>query len=239
MLMQEYFDLFQKDLLIIESIIKEKTSSEEIPVLNESLKYFLKAKGKYIRPIMMLCLGGNSESKLLSACAGIEMIHMATLIHDDVIDESDNRRGQKSLNNIWGNKKAILIGDFLFSKAFELFVELKDFKILKIITMTSETLAKGELLQITSSNYLDVIKMKTGSLFEAAFQISSIISKTNIQGGVGELFGMAFQIADDYNDNLIDKKSDAIEILKNILSQVKNFDLLSKFITNFLSYVEK
>lgn len=240
MLNEKYLNYFKKEISEIQTIIKTNLINSDTLFLESVFTHILNVKGKYIRPIMMLGVSNDRPKGLLDACAAIELIHTATLIHDDVIDESKTRRGQVSLNVFLGNKAAILIGDFLFSKAFEILVKLNNFKILEIITIAAQKLSKGELLQLIEDekNYLNIISMKTGSLFEAALNISSIICNKPIKKGVGELFGMAFQILDDVNDadNKIASKKMAGDFLKDVIKKLNGFEesILFEFINYFL-----
>ena len=178
--------------------------------------HLIASGGKRLRP--MLTLGaaklvgyeGNRHAKL-AAC--VEFIHTATLLHDDVVDESDLRRGQDSANVIWGNKPSVLVGDFLFSRAFELMVEDGSLKVLKILSSASSIIAEGEVLQLMTANdtetteddYLKVIDGKTAALFAAACQVAAIVAERpereeDALASFGRNLGMAFQLVDDALD---------------------------------------
>jgi len=172
--------------------------------------------GKRLRPMLTLAAARLCEAKgdnqiMLATC--VEFIHTATLLHDDVVDESDLRRGQASANAVWGNKPSVLVGDFLFSRAFELMVEVGDLKVLGILSHASSVIAQGEVLQLTTANdmetdeaaYMEVIEGKTARLFAAACQIGAVVAdrpaneeKALEQFGLN--LGIAFQLIDDALD---------------------------------------
>lgn len=207
--------IVSKDLNYVNDIIIDNIGNE-IPLINDLSKHILTSGGKRIRPIITLltssiCNYSGKNHLPLAAC--VEFIHTATLLHDDVIDESKLRRGTATANEIFGNKTSILVGDFLFSRAFELMVKNGSKKILKILSKASSTIAKGEVLQLTTINdcnttkelYMKIIKNKTASLFSAAAEISAVLSNEehHIQKSLkiyGEKLGIAFQLVDDALD---------------------------------------
>lgn len=174
------------------------------------------SQGKRVRPIILILiaklLGAKDEKSLIAAGTGIELIHLASLLHDDVVDQSDFRHNEKTAHIIFGNQQTILAGDFLFAESFKTMVQLGNLEILKIISDTSSILASGELIQLQMKNkvfeldlpvYYDVIYKKTASLFEAAAKIGSHLSNPTFASKVGEFgksIGMAFQIIDDLLD---------------------------------------
>jgi len=179
---QKKFDdlqqLVNNDLKKVDIIIKEKIKNK-INYIPKVASHLVKAGGKRIRP--MLCLAcaqlcNYKGVKHINLSASIEFIHTATLLHDDVIDESKKRRGLKTANNIWGNKSSILVGDFLLSKSFELMTEVENIEVLKILSKTSSIIIEGEISQMlsnrniatTEDEYLDIIKSKTAQLFATA-----------------------------------------------------------------------
>jgi octaprenyl-diphosphate synthase len=207
--------IVSNDLENVNNIIIENIGNE-VPMISELSKHILAAGGKRIRPIITLLTSKlcNYEGKNhLSLAACIEFIHTATLLHDDVIDESKLRRGVATANDIFGNKTSVLVGDFLFSRSFELMVENGSKQILEVLSSASSTIAKGEVLQLTTVNdcstsketYLNIINSKTASLFAAAAEISAILSNKNklIQNALityGQKLGIAFQLTDDALD---------------------------------------
>ena len=196
--------------------IKYKLASE-INLIHKMINYHLKSGGKRIRPLLTLgsaklCgyVNGNRDVNL-AAC--VELIHSATLLHDDVIDASNLRRGSKTSNSIWGNQSSILVGDYLFSRCFEMMVEDGSQEILKLLSYTSSKIAQGEVQQleykgeiyILEETYFDIINSKTAALFAAATRVGACIANKNKKEkdaleSYGRNLGLAFQIADDALD---------------------------------------
>ena len=196
--------------------IKYKLASE-INLIHQMTSYHLKSGGKRIRPLLTLgsaklCGYANGNRDVnLAAC--VELIHNATLLHDDVIDNSDLRRGIKTSNTIWGNQSSILVGDYLLSRCFEMMVEDGSQEILKLLSSTSSKIAQGEVLQleykgeidILDETYFDIINSKTATLFAAATRVGACITNKNKKEkdaleSYGRNLGLAFQIADDALD---------------------------------------
>ena len=208
-------------LILVDEKIKQKLTSK-VDLVDEMTKYHLKTGGKKIRALLTLgsaklcgyVKGGRDIN--LSAC--VELIHAATLMHDDVIDNGEIRRGKKTLNNIWGNQSSILVGDYLLSRCFEMMVDDGDLEILKLLSSTSAEISQGEVLQlqhnkevdILEETYLKIISWKTASLFAASTKVGAILSKqeSKIKDALysyGKNLGLTFQIADDtldYNSEL-------------------------------------
>ena len=216
-----YLDITQIQEIVCEDLSKVnniiiKNIGNEVPMISELSKHILASGGKRIRPIITLLtskLCNYKGKNHLSLAACIEFIHTATLLHDDVIDESKLRRGVATANDIFGNKTSVLVGDFLFSRSFELMVANGSKTILEVLSAASSTIAKGEVLQLTTINncstseetYMNIINSKTASLFGAASEISAILSKKNknIQNALltyGQKLGIAFQLTDDALD---------------------------------------
>ena len=214
-------NLVKNDLIEVQKIIKNNIG-DKIPLIDNLSNHILTAGGKKIRPIVTLLtskLCNYSGKNHLSLAACVELIHTATLLHDDVIDESKMRRGIPTANDLFGNKSSVLVGDFLFSKSFELMVANGSKSILKILSKTSSTLAEGEVMQlITIKNYLtddqsymNIIKAKTASLFSAASEISALLTNQDNQTQknlkkYGEYLGTAFQLVDDALDYIGNEK---------------------------------
>ena len=208
-------------LILVEEKIKSKLSSK-VELVEEMTKYHLRTGGKKIRALLTLgsakLCGYSKGSRDINLAACIELIHAATLMHDDVIDNGDIRRGKKTLNNVWGNKSSILVGDYLLSRCFEMMVEDGNLEILKLLSSTSAEISQGEVLQLQhrgeidmlEETYLKIISAKTASLFAAATKVGSIlVNKENkIKDALefyGKNLGLTFQIADDtldYNSDL-------------------------------------
>ena len=196
--------------------IKYKLASE-IDLIHKMTSYHLKSGGKRIRPLLTLgsakLCGYKDGSRDINLAACVELIHNATLLHDDVIDNSDLRRGTKTSNAIWGNQSSILVGDYLFSRCFEIMVEDGSQEILKLLSSTSSKIAQGEVLQlehkgeidILEETYFDIINSKTAALFAAATRVGACITNKNKKEkdaleSYGRNLGLAFQIADDALD---------------------------------------
>ena len=226
----ELINLCQGDLETINSIIIEKLGSK-VPLIHEIASYLILSGGKKLRPLLTSCSfrlfekNTNENINHIGLAAAVEFIHAATLLHDDVIDESKKRRGNLSVNEVWGNKTSVLVGDFLFSRAFQLMAKYGNTAVLKLLSDTSVIISEGEMLELSNDKdptinedvYYDVINGKTASLFSAACQVGGI----SAQGSDRELeylksfganFGMSFQLIDD----AIDYSSSNIVLGKNI-----------------------
>ena len=211
-------NLCQEDLEAINTLILEKLDSK-VPLIHEISSYLILSGGKRLRPLLTSCCyrlvdrqKDNSKNHIGLATA-VEFIHAATLLHDDVIDESKQRRGNLSVNEVWGNKTSVLVGDFLFSRAFQLMIKYGNLEILKILADTSVIISEGEILELNNDKdptinediYFEVINDKTASLFSAACQVGCISANSSTKEvesikSFGTNFGMAFQLIDDAID---------------------------------------
>ena len=215
----------------VSELIKQKLSSE-INLIHKMTDYHLNSGGKRIRPLLTLAAsklcGYASGSRDVNLAACIELIHSATLLHDDVIDDSDLRRGIKTANAVWGNQSSILVGDYLFSRCFELMVDDGSTEILKLLSSTSSTIAQGEVLQLEhkgeidmlEETYFNIINMKTAALFAAATRVGACIANKSKKEkdaleSYGKNLGLAFQIADDALDYYSTQKVFGKEIGKD------------------------
>ena len=205
-------ELVKNDLNKVNSLIKKKINNK-ISFIPKVSKHLINAGGKRIRP--MLCLATsklcdyNGEKNIeLATC--VEFIHTATLLHDDVIDNSVKRRGLNTANELWGNKSSVLVGDFLLGKSFELMVEIGNISVLKVLSETASTLIEGEIAQLltnndfttTEDNYLEIIKSKTAKLFSTSCKVGALIAKkpkiyVKALSSYGTNLGMILQIIDD------------------------------------------
>ncbi len=196
--------------------IKYKLASE-INLIHKMTDYHVKSGGKRIRPLLTLAsaklCGYKDGSRDVNLAACIDLIHNATLLHDDVIDNSKLRRGVKTANSIWGNQSSILVGDYLFSRCFEMMVEDGSQEILKLLSSTSSRIAQGEVLQLEhkgevdllEETYFNIINMKTATLFAAATRVGACLGNKSKKEkdaleSYGKNLGLAFQIADDALD---------------------------------------
>ena len=202
-----------------------------VPLLNKIMYYIIKRKGKQMRPMFVFLsakLFGDIKEKTYRAASMIELLHTATLVHDDVIDESNLRRGFFSINALWKNKVAVLVGDFLLSKGLILAVKNKDYELLEIVNRAVEEMSEGELLQIEKSRdlnisektYFEIIRKKTATLISACCEsgVNSVLDDQNILNKMrvfGEKTGIAFQMTDDlfdYNNSPLIGKPTGIDI---------------------------
>jgi len=205
------------DMGRVDALIRARLSSE-VALINEIGGYIVGAGGKRLRPALVLlsagALGGGGELPCLLACV-IEFIHTATLLHDDVVDRSDRRRGHSTANAVWGNAGAVLSGDFLYSRSFQLMVEADRMPVMQVMADTTNAIAEGEVLQlmncndpeVTEARYLRVIELKTARLFEAAMVIGAIAADAGAAQqaslrAFGHALGMAYQLSDDLLDYL-------------------------------------
>ena len=208
-----------EDMHAVDALIRRRLASE-VPLINEIGGYIIAAGGKRLRPALLLliarALGAKGELPNLLAVV-IEFIHTATLLHDDVVDHSDRRRGRKTANAVWGNAGAVLSGDFLYSRSFQLMVESDRLAVMRTMADTTNAIAEGEVLQlmncndpdITEARYLRVIELKTAQLFRAAATLGAIaadlpLEQQAIYGRFGHDFGMTYQLIDDLLDYTAD-----------------------------------
>jgi len=215
----------------VTQLIKHKLASE-INLIHKMTDYHVKSGGKRIRPLLTLAsaklCGYKDGSRDINLAACIELIHNATLLHDDVIDNSKLRRGNKTANSVWGNQSSILVGDYLFSRCFEMMVEDGSQEILKLLSSTSSMIAQGEVLQLEhkgeidllEETYFNIINMKTAALFAAAGKVGACLGNKSKKEkdaleSYGKNLGLAFQIADDALDYFSSKTIFGKEIGKD------------------------
>jgi octaprenyl-diphosphate synthase len=213
-------------LKVDREIIKQLSS--DVVLINQIGAHIVNSGGKRLRP-MLVALSADALSyrgdQHIVLAAVIEFIHTATLLHDDVVDESDLRRGEKTANAIWGNAASVLVGDFLYSRAFEMMVSLDKMRVMDVLSHTTNAIAEGEVLQLLNINnpdtseekYLEVIRRKTAKLFEAATQLGAILTNADQQtedalATYGLHLGNAFQIMDD----MLDYMADPTQLGKNL-----------------------
>ena len=204
------------DLDAVNSLIRERMASEHAPRIPEVTAHLVDAGGKRIRPILTLAaaqLCGYEGQYHIHLASTVEFIHTATLLHDDVVDESAQRRGRPTANLLWDNTSSVLVGDYLFARAFQLMVEIGSLDVLDILSNAAATIAEGEVLQITAAQniatseetYLKVIRGKTAALFSAATKVGGVIAgkdDATVEAlyTFGDALGIAFQIVDDLLD---------------------------------------
>ncbi|MEX0282961.1 MAG: polyprenyl synthetase family protein [Arenibacterium sp.] len=216
------------EMVAVNALIRERMTSEHAPRIPEVTAHLIEAGGKRLRPMLTLAaarLCGYQGGDHVKLAATVEFIHTATLLHDDVVDESEQRRGRPTANLLWDNQSSVLVGDYLFARSFLLMVETGSLDVLRILSNASATIAEGEVLQLTASRdlatdeaiYLQVVRGKTAALFSAATEVGGVISnasKAEVKAlfDYGDALGVAFQIADD----LLDYQGDSTATGKNI-----------------------
>ncbi len=219
--------LAREDMSAVDALIRRRLASDVV-LINQVAEYIVGAGGKRLRPMLLLLAAGALGHRGPDAhqlAAVVEFIHTATLLHDDVVDESDLRRGRRTANAVWGNAASVLVGDFLYSRSFQLMVELDRMEVMRILADTTNEIAEGEVLQLLhvrnpdtdEAAYLRVIERKTAVLFAAATRLGALIAGADAATcdalhGYGLNLGHAFQIADD----VLDYASDAETLGKNL-----------------------
>ena len=236
------FDLLSQEMADVDHVINTRMVSENAPRIPEVTAHLVNAGGKRLRPLLTLAsakLFGYTGPYHIHLAAVVEFIHTATLLHDDVVDESTQRRGRPTANRLWDNKSSILVGDYLFSRSFQLMVETGSLRVLDILANASATIAEGEVLQLTASQnlatteetYLKVVRGKTAALFSAATEVGGVIAgaeEAHVTAlfAYGDALGIAFQIVDD----LLDVVGDAEKTGKNIGDDFRERKLTLPFI---------
>ncbi len=200
----------------VNALIRERMASEHAPRIPEVTAHLVEAGGKRLRPMMTLAAAkmcGDDGPYHIHLAATVEFIHTATLLHDDVVDESSQRRGRPTANLLWDNTSSVLVGDYLFARSFQLMVETGSLRVLDILANASATIAEGEVLQLTAASnlatteaiYLQVVRGKTAALFSAAMEVGGVIAdvhedRVKALYAFGDALGVAFQIVDDLLD---------------------------------------
>lgn len=220
-------DPIQSDMLRLDEVVNQRLTSD-VPMVREVASYLIGAGGKRLRPALLLLVCGalNCKHPLRhSMAAVVEFIHTATLLHDDVVDESTLRRGNETANQRFGNAASVLVGDFLYSRAFQMMVEVQDMRVMKVLSDATNVIAEGEVLQLmnmhdaslSEADYLRVIRSKTAKLFEASARLGAILggATANLEDACatyGQALGTAFQVIDD----VLDYEGDSAELGKNL-----------------------
>lgn len=219
--------LVDADMDAVDGTIRDRLRSDVV-LINQLGQYIVSNGGKRLRPRLVLLAAGAAGYEGRShvpLAAVIEFIHTATLLHDDVVDASDMRRGQRTANALWGNEAAVLVGDFLYSRSFEMMVEIGSMRVMEILAHTTNTIAEGEVMQLlnihdadtTEERYLDIIRSKTAKLFEAAVRLGGVLAGVDdaterALARYGMHLGTAFQVIDD----VLDYSAEAGEMGKNV-----------------------
>ena len=241
----ELKNLLSDKLYKVEKLIHQKLRSD-VDLIEKMSNHHLSSGGKRLRALLTLgsakLTGFTEQGRDINLAACVELIHSATLLHDDVIDESKLRRGSRTTNSIWGNQSSILVGDYLLSRCFEMMVEDGDLEVLKLLSSTSAKIAQGEVMQLQhkgeadllEETYIDIINLKTASLFSAATKTGACLSKSNDKEkkaleSYGKNLGLAFQIADDALDYYAKEKLFGKEIGKDFFEGKVTLPLISIF----------
>lgn len=209
-------ELLAPEMADVNRMIRERMASENAPRIPEVTAHLVEAGGKRLRPMLTLAAAkicGYDGPYHVHLAATVEFIHTATLLHDDVVDESEKRRGRPTANLMWDNKSSVLVGDYLFSRSFQLMVETESLRVLDILANASATIAEGEVLQLTATQdlttdeavYLKVVRGKTAALFAAATEVGGVIAgapeaHVDALRNYGDALGISFQIVDDLLD---------------------------------------
>ena len=241
----ELKNLLSEKLNKVENLVQKKLKSD-VDLIEKMTNHHLNSGGKRLRALLTLgsakLTGYKEQNRDINLAACVELIHSATLLHDDVIDESKLRRGSQTTNSIWGNQSSILVGDYLLSRCFEMMVEDGDLEVLKLLSSTSAKIAQGEVMQLQhkgeadllEETYIDIINLKTASLFSAATKTGACLSKSNYKEkkaleSYGKNLGLAFQIADDALDYYAKEKLFGKEIGKDFFEGKVTLPLVSIF----------
>ena len=224
-------DLVSEDMRRVNSVIAENLDSD-VALINQLGAYIIQAGGKRLRPVALLLAAKAANPEQIDVTADqtrlaaiIEFIHTATLLHDDVVDESEMRRGRETANQVFGNAASVLVGDYLYSRSFQMMVEVGSMRVMEILSRTTNQIAEGEVMQLinvgaadtSEQQYMDTIQSKTAILFEAATQLGAVVTKQakpveQALAAYGLHLGTAFQLVDD----ILDYTADAEAMGKNV-----------------------
>ena len=252
-ILNEINDQLSNEIDDLNAFLKKVTTTE-IPLINTLSSHMIDSGGKRIRPIIVFLISKimSNEKKIIESAAIIELIHAATLLHDDVVDQSDLRHNINTANKLWGNDSAVLVGDFLYSRAFELIVEINRERVYKILAETTNKISQGEVMQLMykekiiedKEKYIEIVYLKTGKLFEASALVAmDIAGSSNLDWAreFGKNFGIAYQLRNDYLDYFGDDNETGKNIAEDLSEGKSTLPLIHSYInsnTNDKSIIE-
>ena len=252
-ILNEINDQLSNEIDDLNAFLKKVTTTE-IPLINTLSSHMIDSGGKRIRPIIVFLISKimSNEKKVIESAAIIELIHAATLLHDDVVDQSDVRHNINTANKLWGNDSAVLVGDFLYSRAFELIVEINRERVYKILAETTNKISQGEVMQLMYKEkiiediekYIEIVYLKTGKLFEASALVAmDIAGSSNYDWAkqFGKNFGVAYQLRNDYLDYFGDNNETGKNIAEDLSEGKSTLPLIHSYInsnTNDKSIIE-
>ena len=252
-ILNEINDQLSNEIDDLNAFLKKVTTTE-IPLINTLSSHMIDSGGKRIIPIIVFLISKimSNEKKIIESAAIIELIHAATLLHDDVVDQSDVRHNINTANKLWGNDSAVLVGDFLYSRAFELIVEINRERVYKILAETTNKISQGEVMQLMykekiiedKEKYIEIVYLKTGKLFEASALVAmDIAGSSNYDWAkqFGKNFGIAYQLRNDYLDYFGDDNETGKNIAEDLSEGKSTLPLIHSYInsnTNDKSIIE-
>ena len=243
-ILNEINDQLSNEIDDLNAFLKKVTTTE-IPLINKLSSHMIDSGGKRIRPIIVFLISKimSNEKKVIESAAIIELIHAATLLHDDVVDQSDVRHNINTANKLWGNDSAVLVGDFLYSRAFELIVNINRERVYKILAETTNKISQGEVMQLMykeniiedKEKYIEIVYLKTGKLFEASALVAmDIAGSSNYDWArqYGKNFGIAYQLRNDYLDYFGDDNETGKNIAEDLSEGKSTLPLIHSYINS-------
>ena len=243
-ILNEINDQLSNEINDLNTFLKKVTTTE-IPLINTLSSHMIDSGGKRIRPIIVFLISKimSNEKKVIESAAIIELIHAATLLHDDVVDQSDVRHNVNTANKLWGNDSAVLVGDFLYSRAFELIVEINRERVYKILAETTNKISQGEVMQLMykekiiedKEKYIEIVYLKTGKLFEASALVAMDIagsSDFDWAREFGKNFGIAYQLRNDYLDYFGDDQETGKNIAEDLSEGKSTLPLIHSYLNS-------
>ena len=227
------------------NVFLKKATTTDVPLINALSSHMIDSGGKRIRPIIVFLISKilSNNNNVIESAAIIELIHAATLLHDDVVDQSDIRHNINTANKVWGNDSAVLVGDFLYSRAFELIVEINREKVYEILAETTNKISQGEVMQLMYKEniiedvekYIEIIYLKTGKLFEASALVAMDVAErtdSDCARDFGKNFGIAYQLRNDYLDYFGDDNQTGKNIAEDLSEGKSTLPLIHSYINS-------